>query len=512
MTDQSGAAGPRNRREVLDEIERLQQRLLRLDDRAGRPGHNCQNQCETHAPGCFYEQLVQSQMDFVTRGKPDGTILFANDALCRFMDLPADQIVGGNIRDFMTAAELSRALGALEKIQSAPHTTRVTNHVQRGDGQMGWIEWSLAGIVDDNGQLVQTQAVGRDVTEAHEATNQLAHQKELLDGIIDHNPYAIILLDAQGNLLRYNQAAAKMFGQGVDLPYNVLANQARHSPKIIQALQTALSGGREHVEAFWMDLRDVHPDKPSRPVCASIDAFAVHSSSGQVERVVFMLEDITPRIRAEQRLQQALQKLAQAREDERRRLAKDLHDSLGQSLIGMQLALRAMAGDLDEVGRKRLESIAATAGQLVGEVRQISHGLFPSALEELGLSAALKQLVASACDAGLAARLEATGNLPAERFDRPIETALFRIAQEAVANTLRHAQADELLIRVGLDDSGLTMEVRDDGKGFDPDSPLGRGMGLASMAERAAAFGGKLQVSSRPGRTSILTRVSLDGC
>jgi len=225
-----------------------------------------------------------------------------------------------------------------------------------------------------------------------------------------------------------------------------------------------------------------------------------------------LVRDITELKQAEQAARTAHLKLVTAREDERRRLASELHDSMGQRMIAIHYKLRsaveACRNNKKAELSEQLDQMSKACGELIGEVRAISHGLFPPTLETLGLVPTLKQLVndlepkqnvSVTCEAGL----------DAARFDGDIEIMLFRIAQEALHNAMRHSNADNIDIRLEHRGNWLVLQVVDDGKGFDPNEVGRKGLGLTTMTERARAGGARMEISSRKGQTGVQVSVRL---
>lgn len=188
---------------------------------------------------------------------------------------------------------------------------------------------------------------------------------------------------------------------------------------------------------------------------------------------------------------------------ERNRLARELHDSVAQTLYGLTLQAEAAgrklsAGQLPQVAED-LRFLATSAQETLQETRLLIFELRPPLLDEVGLAGALRaRLDAVERRSGLACDLaiEDTGELAPE-----LETALFRIAQEALNNVLKHAGASKVSISLMPDGDRLRLEIADDGAGFDPESgAAARGYGLQSMRERAEQLGGRLQVDSAPGQ------------
>jgi len=207
-----------------------------------------------------------------------------------------------------------------------------------------------------------------------------------------------------------------------------------------------------------------------------------------------------------------LKQVMSAREEEQRRIARDLHDGIGQSLTSLLLWLRAAAEvPTIEEARARLGELRGITAALLEDVRKLARGLRPSVLDDLGLAAALERYAADYTQAhGIAVDVvapdPALARLPAE-----VETALYRIAQETLTNVLKHAAAKavSLVVRreLGGGSSGVHLTVEDDGRGFDNDALLqapgwasaGKGLGLVDIRERAALLNGTVTLESRRG-------------
>ena len=232
---------------------------------------------------------------------------------------------------------------------------------------------------------------------------------------------------------------------------------------------------------------------------------------GQVGAVVAFVRDTTDRKRAERHLHKAQRGLAHARQEERRRLARELHDSVGQSLTALRMRLQSIRRDAGTAGASdlagALDDLSTECGNVIREVRQISHGLYPATLEQLGLAPALRQMLKACRPAEIECALACPEEVERMRFAEDVEIALFRIGQEAVANALRHGSPGRIEVGLRRVDAKVCLTVCDDGCGFDCDGAIGEGMGLASMHERAESVGGSLEISSRPGRTCVKASV-----
>ncbi|MBI3140502.1 MAG: response regulator [Rhodocyclales bacterium] len=206
---------------------------------------------------------------------------------------------------------------------------------------------------------------------------------------------------------------------------------------------------------------------------------------------------------AKLRLQALSNRMLEVQEAERRHIARELHDEIGQALTAIKLNLEALARRLgDAPDRPLVTEIVAVAGQVLAQVRKLSLDLRPPQLDDLGLAAALNWLTRRhSHPEGPAILLATPEHLP--RLPPQVETACFRIAQEALTNALRHAGARQVRIKLKLDEARFELTVRDDGRGFERAAAQlralqGGSLGLVGMDERATLAGGRLEVASRP--------------
>ncbi|ADU51328.1 DegS sensor signal transduction histidine kinase [Thermaerobacter marianensis DSM 12885] len=211
----------------------------------------------------------------------------------------------------------------------------------------------------------------------------------------------------------------------------------------------------------------------------------------------------------QRRLQVGLM-LLKAQEEERRRLARDIHDGPAQMLANVVLRVEVCQRLLDEDvarAREELERLKALTRESLQDVRKIIFDLRPMALDDLGLLPALRQYVAGFIEkTGLPVELVSRGS--ARRLDPAVEITVYRVLQEALNNVWKHAGASRVVLRVEFAAQRLWAEVADDGCGFDPAAPRGTDrFGLANMQERVAMVGGRLEIRSRPGHG---TRVRLE--
>ena len=214
-------------------------------------------------------------------------------------------------------------------------------------------------------------------------------------------------------------------------------------------------------------------------------------------------------------LQRSRERLVEAREEERRRLRRDLHDGLGPQLSSQALtidAVRALMRRDPDAAEELLLELKADAQNAVTDIRRLVYGLRPPALDDLGLLGALRESAAQYSAKGLSVSVEAPEKLPP--LSAAVEVAAYRIAQEALNNVVRHAQASTCTVSLAIDEADtLCLDVSDDGRGLpnpQENSSVRTGIGLTSMRERASELGGSLVVEPLPeGGTLVCARLPL---
>jgi signal transduction histidine kinase len=209
-------------------------------------------------------------------------------------------------------------------------------------------------------------------------------------------------------------------------------------------------------------------------------------------------------------LQESRERLVLAREEERRRVRRDLHDGLGPSLAAVTLQIdglrRTLPGEVAAGCEEAFAEVKSEVTSCVAEVRRLVSGLRPPALDELGLAKAIAQQARLLSGSGCVVELDVV--LPQD-LPAAFEVAAYRIVSEALHNVARHAEAHRVLVRVTDRTDGLHLEVHDDGRGLGgvPSPRSGTGVGLASMRERAEELGGRLTVESVAGAGTVVRAV-----
>jgi PAS domain S-box-containing protein len=365
---------------------------------------------------------------------------------------------------------------------------------------------NLSVIKDERGNLSNYIGSMYDVSPEREAEDAIRREKKFSDSMMDSMPGIIYFYDREGRFLRWNRNFMEVSG------YAALEILAMHpldffteaeKPLLRERIDEVFATGESSVEASFLT-------KDGRLLPHLFTGRRV--TFDNADFLVGMGIDISKRKADEvelanyaSRLQAMSRQLLNVQEGERRRLGRELHDTVGQELAAVNVNLTLLRtqltpGAADAVAA-RLDDAEALIEHASRDLREVMVELRPPGLEELGLVAALRDHAARVGRrTGLA--IAVRGAEPVPRLDPTAAIALFRIAQEALNNTVKHAAATKVTIDLRQREAaGLLLEIADDGKGFAAAAPLrAESMGMATMSERAEAVGGKLAVTSAPGR------------
>ncbi len=274
------------------------------------------------------------------------------------------------------------------------------------------------------------------------------------------------------------------------------------------ALEVLLQGGsRENARG---DLRFRAGDGSSVPVAVSFAPLRAEGSA-DVIGIVGVIRDITERARQDELRKGLIEQVMTAQDEERRRIARELHDETGQSLTALLVGLRTIEGSQTAAQAVELaRRLRETTAQTLIDVGRLWRGLHPGVLDDLGLAAAVTRHAEEFAQAhGIAVNVRIEG-LEADGLPPLLQATLYRVLQEALTNVARHAGARSVSIRLVRDAGAVDLRVQDDGVGFE--SGDGGRLGLRGMRERAALLGGSVVVESQPGAgTTITAHIPVQG-
>ncbi|HTH51143.1 MAG TPA: PAS domain S-box protein, partial [Pyrinomonadaceae bacterium] len=377
--------------------------------------------------------------------------------------------------------------------------------VVKPDGSIGWLftNAAIVGEGDDRRMLGATVDI-TDRKQSELATERLA-------AIVHYSQDAVIGLDLQGMITSWNQGAEKIFeyteAEAVGQSIMMLLPEERW-PEESEIFNRIRSG--EMIQHF----ETVRLRKDGTALEISLSISPVRDANGQIIGASKIGRDITHRKRADAaiRSRETLARIVEAQEAERSRIARDLHDRLGQQLTGLRLKLESIkpiAGDNQRI-IEVIDQACEQAKQMDTDMSLLAWEMRPVSLESHGLHEVLGSFVRDWSKShGIEAEFQCISRNG--RLSPELETNLYRIVQEALNNILKHADATEVSVTLNQNDREMVLVIEDNGRGFDHEttaaSPTG-GLGLVGMRERATVLGGRIEIESKPGAgTAVYARI-----
>jgi PAS domain S-box-containing protein len=356
--------------------------------------------------------------------------------------------------------------------------------------------------------------VARDISASKAADHAMRQSEERFRALSTAAPIGIFLADAAGLSTYYNSRWSAISGLSLQASLGFGWVDALHPEdrtETISAWLQAVADGGEWTHEHRIAL----PDGTVRWVRTMASPIRVMDG---VTGFAGTVEDITARQEADERLRESNQRLRaltaysqQVLEEEQTRIAREIHDQLGQSLTALKMdtawLARRFKGTPRDQEVDRLQQMGELIDSTVQTVRRISTGLRPAVLDEFGLSAAIEWALGDFQKrTGITCGLH--DEAPRDKLADGTSTAVFRILQEGLTNVARHAAASSVLVHLGLDHGWFVMTLQDNGRGMPDGTGPGSSLGILGMHERAALVGGNVEVESAPGRGTRL-RVSV---
>jgi PAS domain S-box-containing protein len=351
-------------------------------------------------------------------------------------------------------------------------------------------------------------SIARDVTEQSSAERALRQSERELATLFDHSPDAILRLDRKLRHLYISATWERLTGISREAVLGKTSRELGLPPAVVRLQENAIRQVIKTRSPMTVEFTYPSQGGPVDYEMRHIPEF----EDRRVSSILLMGRDITEQ-KSLQRLAAANERdiralttrLITAQEQERRRVAREIHDTVCQSVGALAAEIGNVAAEFPDSSpaQQRLQETRERALRTAEEARQVAHRLHPAILEDLGLPKALQSLSEEVSQhEGIPIKFRADGPLPAVTMETA--SCVYRVAQQALENVARHARAKH--VTVLLDGRrGLNLSIRDDGVGFDPIAAP-KGLGLASMRERARLANGELSVDAKPGHG---TRVKL---
>jgi PAS domain S-box-containing protein len=453
--------------------------------------------------------IVDSSNDAIISKDLDGVISTWNPAAHRLFGYSETEAAGQPITIIIPTdlhdeeQEILRRVRAGERVAHY-ETRRVTR-----DGQTLDVSITVSPVRNAAGSIVGASKILRDVTESKRDRAALREGEARFRLIANTAPVIIWMSDATKGWTYVNQAWLVLTGQSFDAALGNGWTDRIHPGDVVQC-RDGYTRAFERREPFQLDFRLRRHDHELRwMVSTGTPRFHADGSfAGYIGSAI----DVTEQRLAAEALATIDQRLIDAHEDERSRIAQELHDDISQRLAALTIRLSGLARNSavpSADGKHRIEAARDEAMHLARDVRALSHRLHPARLEFLGIAEAAAALCHEMSSLrAREIRFEAV-RVP-DRLSRRITVVLYRVLQEALENAIKHSGVAHIEVSLAGDIERIELTVRDLGRGFDVATTLGRGLGLTSMKERVRAVRGRLAILSAPQRgTTIHASVPL---
>jgi len=470
-----------------------------------------------------YEDSFANASDAIWIHDIEGNIILANKACAKLTGYPVSELTGKNVREFLTPESLTLARQLKDRLlrgeaMEQPYEQRLI----RKDGTQAILMLTTR-LVAEYGKSIAFQHIARDVIEQKRA-------EEMLTRIIDGSPVPTFAINKQHKITHWNTALESLTG----VKREELLNTDRqwivfyHEKRPVMADLIVDKASASEIEAHYRDkgrqsplidgayeAEDFFPAIGEDGKWLHFMASPIRDENGEIIGAIETMQDITEEKRMQDNLRYYLEEITRAQEEERKRLARELHDDTSQQLLLLARGVDNLASKaesyLPQELRNELGRLYELSQQTYQGVKRYAQALRPRILDDLGLVPAIKWLAEEIHNlSGIEIQVK-TDTIP----PLPPETQLilFRIVQEALNNIHRHSGASEANVTVECQEAVVKVTISDNGKGFKLPQQLsdfaGRGkLGLTGMAERTRLIGGELEVSSQVGKgTRIIVEV-----
>ena len=467
-----------------------------------------------------YRYLFENASDAIWVHDMEGKLVDANKAFEKLSGYTLDEGTGMNCTQLLCDESLALAREVRRKLLDGEELEQpYEQRFVRKDGTTRVIKTATS-LVIVNGEIKGFQHIARDVTEEKS-------EEEMLSEITDGSPIPSFVINKQHKVTYWNTAIESLSGisgrelVGTDEQWRAFYTNKRP----VMADLIADGASVDEIEAYYHDkykksslidgayeAEDFFPAISKHGKWLHFTASPIKNKSGEIIGAIEILQDVTEEKQRQENMRFYVQQVTRAQEDERKRLARDLHDDVTPSLLLLIQRLDAITSStkpkLSSLLKNNLEDLYTQVTEALENLRRYAQDLRPRIIDDLGLVAALEWMAENLDkNYGIDTKVEVIGverDLPDE-----VQLLLFRIAQEALANIRRHAEASKAWITLEFGDDKTALTVKDNGKGFklpqrtEDLASIGK-LGILGMYERSRLLGGTLEVKSELGKGTII--------
>ncbi len=441
-----------------------------------------------------YRDTIERSLDGYYSLDRNGRIEYVNSALGEIFDQPRKEIIGKEFFTLLSQELQERFKPLFSRIMGGQSIPWHEEMIKRKDGKEVWIGFNARRVIRD-GVVIGAEGFLKDITKEKADENALHASEARYRALFDSIPFEVFGIASDGRFREVNRNFAQIWGNFVGKKARKAIDNPKHAEFMAAMIENALTTKMSVEKEYSLEKggTNYHYKTILNPVI---------TSDGQVIGLVGINMDVTGQVLAFERIKDLTSRLVEIQEEERSRIALEIHDSLGQYLTALQLEIGAAANAIQSDTERATGLLTAahkTVEKAIITAQDLCYTLRPPLLDDFGLVSALKDHIdefiskwgikvcfSHSAIEGSLSQLE--------------ETALFRIAQEALRNVLKHSHATEVTVRLTRENDFINLMICDNGKGFDVSEFFSRGSsgryGLISMRERTSMLGGTFDIKS----------------
>ncbi len=450
-----------------------------------------------------YHALIEDMPALICSYLPDGEITFVNRSYCEYFDRTFDDLAGSNFLSLIPESEQKGVMDNILTLTVESPTMSHEHQVISPNGNIRWHRWTNRALFDDQGKVSGYQSVGEDITERKQAEEELKSLKEKYEDLYNNAPTMYLSVDTRRIITECNNTILNKLGYARDefigkslhefITEESAASMKKDFPELLRM-------GKIH----GVDRQLVA--KNGTIIDSILSVTMEYDEHGNPIKTRATFEDISERKRAEDQIHNLSQMLMQAQEHERKVISCELHDCIAQNLSSLKIDSdtifdnqRGIPDDLKGKMAKHSKLIEQT----IQTVRDLSYGLHPPGLNEIGIVQTISQYVEDFTEkTGVEVDFTPAG-MDGLKPDHNMEINLYRLVQEGLNNVGKHADAGHVAVKLIAAHPNIILRIEDDGKGFDIQAReealfSEKRMGLRSMKERVNLLQGRMTIQSRP--------------
>jgi PAS domain S-box-containing protein len=481
----------------------------------------CQNiQLETALRGSQEKMkaIMKAPTETILLLKLNDEIVEANEATALRLGMSKEKLIGKNMKDLLPLDIYQPRRRYIDQVCQSGKSARFE------DSRKGqWFDHVFYPLFNDQGEVTMIGIVSHDITERKKAEESLKQSEKHFRLLSENTSDVIWMMDVTSQKFTYvSPSVIKLRGY---TPEEVMSQPVSESltPESLKKINDLLAlripeflAGSQTPSFFTTEVDQ--PCKDGSVVQTEVTTTSLLNDRGSIE-IIGVTRDISERKKAENALKNSEKnlrllsnRLINAQEKEQRRIAIELHDDLGQSLVGLKMLLRSMQNKLESHQvqlKETIQKAADSVDRMTNNIRHLSKDLHPSVLDHVGIIEALEWLLED-IEKTHKIKIKKPNPLPKVSISKKKEFMIFRIFQEALTNILKHAEATEIFVEWMKEGRKLTFLMTDNGKGFNlkevqEKKSFERGLGLIAMKERAQLAGGDFEIKSESGKGTLIS-------